>query len=281
VLAQDPLFHQIKQKYNWHYKIAQKLYKIFCEEFDIPYSNEEASWVAIYLYKNTINEEEKTYKAYLICGTGRGFSKLLEQRLANIFPNIVVLETLSSFYLLKKQNLNEADIIISTIELPDLPVPVVKVSSFLGRRDIQLINQILEYGTTVESLSFSTGDFEIGYKIGDGEKEDTSLNQEHANIFANIFLELYNVLVNLPEEYEINQDKLLGMTIHMIIALPRYFASEEIEQDEELVKEVIDIETQHKTLSREMNLFLNSVESKIGVGIPYTERYALYQYILN
>jgi len=240
-IEKNPLFYQIKQKYKKHYQLAQKIYTLFCKAFEIPYSDDEASLIAIYLYKNSINEDEKIYKAYLVCGSGRGFSKLLEQRLSNIFPNIVVLETLSSFYLLKRQNINDADLIISTIDLPDLSVPVVKVSSFLGRRDIQLINQILEYGTTTHSLSLSTDVIDV-YETGYEDLEEInniSFNKDQATIFTNIFLEFYNMLVNLPEKYEINQDKLLGVSIHLIIALPRYFDSENIVEDQSLVDEVM------------------------------------------
>src|SRR5699024_3592522 len=97
----NPLFYQIKQKYQDHYLFAQNIYKIFCDEFNMVYSDDEASLIAIYLYKNTNNKDIKKIKAYLVCGSGRGFSKLIEQRLSNIFPNITVLETLSSFYLLR------------------------------------------------------------------------------------------------------------------------------------------------------------------------------------
>lgn len=276
----NPLFYQIKQKYDEHFQYAKEVYSIFCNFFDIPYSDDEASLIAIYLYKNTINSDKKVYKAYLVCGSGRGFSKLLEQRLSNIFPNIVVLESLSSFYLLKKQNISEVDLIISTIDLPELSVPVVKVTSFLGRRDVQLIDQILEYGMNTQSLSFSADDQETSYILSE-EINNNSLNREQTKIFTNIFLRFYNMLVNLPEEYQINQDRLLGITIHLIIALPRYFDSENVIEDQSLVDEVVKIEVEHKTLAREMNLFLNKIETELGVGIPYSERYALYQYILN
>jgi len=280
----NPLFYQIKQKYKDHYQVAQKIYNIFCEVFEIPYSDDEASLITIYLYKNTVYKDKKIYKAYLVCGSGRGFSKLLEQRLSNIFPNIFVLETLSSFYLLKKQNINEVDLIISTIDLPKLSVPAVKVSSFLGRKDIQLINQILEYGTTTHSISLSTDiteAYETNYKVLEKINKNKTLNKEQAIIFSNIFLDFYNMLVNLPEEYLMNQDKLLGISIHLVIALPRYFDSESVVEDQNLVDEVEKIEMKNKSLSREMNIFLNKVEKEIGVGIPYSERYALYQYILN
>src|SRR5699024_916006 len=140
-------------------------------------------------------------------------------------PNIIILERLSSLHLLKKQDISKADLIISTIDLPDKGVPVVKISSFLGRRDIQLINQVLDYGTASTDLSIirddssdlSNNSFEQLLDQG----KLTSLNKEHAVTFSNIILDLYSTMVNLPDIYDINQEKLLGISIHLIIALPR------------------------------------------------------------
>src|SRR5699024_6885731 len=109
----------------------------------------------------------------------------------------------------------------------------------------------------------------------------TSLNKEHAVTFSNIILDLYSTMVNLPDIYDINQEKLLGISIHLIIALPRYFDGEGLEGDAEIVEEVMQIERTHQVLAREMEAFLSRIELTIGKGIPYMERYALYQYILN
>src|SRR5699024_5103463 len=159
------------------------------------YSDDEASLIAIYLYKNTNNKDIKKIKAYLVCGSGRGFSKLIEQRLSNIFPNITVLETLSSFYLLRKQNINEVDLIISTINLPDLNVPVVKISSFLGQKDIELISQVLEYGTTTQTVSFSQNEDNIvSERLYPKFDKNLKLTKEQISAFTNIFMEFYNIL---------------------------------------------------------------------------------------
>lgn len=285
-LKQNPLFHQVKQKYHTHYRMAQSIYRVFCQAYDIDYSDNEASLIAIYLYKNAIEDQNRHYYAYLVCGTGRGFSKLLETRLANIFPNIQILEVLSSYQLLKQQKVTQADLIISTIDLGEQPVPVVKITSFLGRKDIQLINQVLEYGTSSPSISFMQQEdqaseaLSVAFQVSKMHHE-AELSQAQAITFSNIMLDLYSTLVNLPEEYQINQEKMLGISIHLIIALPRYFEAESIVEDQEIIDEVMAIEKQHKVIASEMDLFLSRIERTIGKGIPYMERYALYQYILN
>lgn len=286
VFAPNPLFYQIKQKYNAHYKIAQLIYSEFADAFSIDYSDNEASLIAIYLYKNTIQIEDKKYRAYLVCGTGRGFSKLIETRLSSIFPEIIILDTLSSFHLLKKQKIIKAELIITTVPLPEQSVPVVKISSFLGRKDIQLINQVLDYGVTSNSLLLNTADQKNHDVLMAKEHElnkESPISQQSATIFSNILLELYSFMVELPKEYKVNQEQLLGITIHLTMALPRYFDSEDGAgyEKEEIVEEVLRIEKDHPVLAKQMDSFLNIIENNIDKGIPYIERYALYQYILN
>lgn len=284
-LTPNPLFHQVKQKYRQHYQMAQLIYRLFSKAYGIDYSDNEASLLAIYLYKNSQDLEQKTYTAYLVCGTGRGFSKLLETRLHNIFPNVEVMESLSSYHLLKQSNLAKVDLIISTISLPESDIPVVKISSFLGRKDIQSINQVLEYGTTASDLPFASEEIPVLNPSPTYQTtltgQESPLLKENALTFSNILLDLYSTMVSLPDGYQINQEKLLGISIHLIIALPRYFEAESIEHNQEIVDEVIAIEKKHKALAREMNAFLNRVEQTLGQGIPYMERYALYQYILT
>ena len=284
-LTPNPLFHQVKQKYSDHYQMAQVIYHLFADEYQLDYSDNEASLLAIYLYKNSQDVEHKTYTAYLVCGTGRGFSKLLETRLGNIFPNIEVLESLSSYHLLKKSKLAKVDLIISTITLPEGDIPVVKISSFLGRQDIQAISQVLEYGTSANELALASEEIPV---LAPSPTYQTTLTgqelpllKENALTFSNILLDLYSTMVSLPDGYQINQEKLLGISIHLIIALPRYFEAEALEFNQEIVDEVIAIEKTHKALARDMNAFLNRVEQTLGHGIPYMERYALYQYILT
>ena len=105
--------------------------------------------------------------------------------------------------------------------------------------------------------------------------------KEIALIFSDIFLELINMMVDLPPEYRVSQEKILGITIHLIIALPRYYDDDLIETEIELIEEVKKIEKENPELHKVMSVFLSNTEKLLGVGIPYSERYALYKYIIN
>lgn len=274
----NPLFYQIKQNYQEYFSVAKVLYTFFCDEFQLPYSENEVSYLTIYLYKNISLKNEKSYSIYIVCGTGRGFSKLLETRIKNIFDNIEVIACISSFHLLQKQELSKADFLISTIDLPDMDVPVIKISSFLGKDDIQNIQRLVDYGAQFSVLplpqkdSLPSKDFSI---------QGANLIQKNAVIFSDLFLRLFTLMMDLPADYNTNQDKILGITIHLIIALPRYYDSDFVDADQDLVNEVLRIEKKHPVVAKKMKEFLETIENSIGKGIPFEERYALYQYIVN
>lgn len=273
----NPLFHQIKQNYREYFRVAIALYRIFCKELEVPFSEDEVSYLTIYLYKNALQNQEKKYSIFLVCGTGRGFSKLLSKRLLNIFDNLKIIDCLSSFQLVKDYAHSKADFVISTVTIPDIGIPVVKISSFLGQEDIYKIQQFMEYGVQASSVPLlKKSDSHTSY----GLSMESSLSEKNASAFSQLFLNLFNLMVDLPLEYKISQEKILGITIHTIIALPRYYKSDFMD-DEDLVEEVLQIEKEHPVLARKMSEFLDTVETIIKKGVPYGERYALYQYILN
>ncbi|WP_440896589.1 BglG family transcription antiterminator [Amphibacillus sp. Q70] len=274
----NPLFYQIKRNYQEYFSIAKELCILFCDEFQLSFSENKVSYLTIYLYKNISLKVKRPYYVYVVCGTGRGFSKLIQTRISNKFENIEIIDTLSSFRLLQQKELSKADFIISTISLPETDIPVVKISSFLGTEDIDKIQRVLDYGTQFSILPLPQSKDRI---MDESSEVSSHLSKEGTVAFSNTLLKLFSMMVDLPAEYNIDQEKILGLTMHLVIALPRYFESDSTDDDQELVEEVIEIEKKHPVVAKEIKHYLESVEEMIGKGISYGERYAMYQYIIN
>lgn len=274
----NPLFYQIKQNYKQYYSIAKELYVFFSDEFQMPLSENEVSYLTIYLYKNMSMKVEKKYYVYVVCGTGRGFSKLLENRISNIFENLEIIDTLSSFHLLQQKEVSKADFIISTIHLSDIEIPVIKISSFLGKEDIDQIHRFLDYGAQFSLLPLPQNESHFSRDAKEGNRKLTKADTE---TFSNALLYLFQMMVDLPSEYDINQEKILGITMHLVIALPRYYEADSTDDDKELIKEVMKIEKEHPVVAKVVTEYLEMIENIVGKGIPYGERYAMYQYIIN
>lgn len=272
----NPLLLQIKHKYKSFFILSEMIYTYFCNQFTLNYSESEASYLTLYLVKNVKKTKLLKMNTLIVCGSGRGASKLIESKVKEIYPNIKVVDTISSFQLINNKNLDDIDFIISTIYLSDVSIPVVQVTSLMSNNDIAKVSNLLD----VQGNNVSVPD---SNKIMNGitaKKNLHELNKSNANLYSNIVMHLLETLISLPEKYIINQDKLLGITIHFLIALPRYFSNEE-ENNYELIDEVKKIETQNIELARRIDKFLSEAEEMLGVVINYSERYAIYQYILN
>lgn len=82
-------------------------------------------------------------KVIVICATGLGSAQMLKNRLENEFSNSLSIESVISYYQLNGEMLKDIDLIISTIDISTTfySVPVVNVSVFLNKEDIDLINK--------------------------------------------------------------------------------------------------------------------------------------------
>lgn len=267
----NPLLIDIKANYPEYFKIASEAYSILQKNMNLDYSESEISYIAIYLYKNHKEKNNKEYKVMTVCGTGRGLAKLLQTRLENTFKNIRVVRNLSSFHFISSKDLNDIDFIVSTVSLPKVHKDVIVVSSFLGRRDLRAIREYIEYGDSIKSIPFRVEN--------DIKLKNSSENLIFAKTYSNIFLKLYDTILNLPEEYSVHEDKVLGITIHLILAIPRII-NEEVE-NEDFTNELIKIENENPRVSNVFNEFFIYVEKTLNVKIASQEKYAFYQYILS
>ncbi len=269
-LVSEQALSHIKNQYADYYKIAENLFSIFSKDFEIKYIENEINYLAIYLYKNRIEKTNKTYKVLTVCGTGHGLSALIKSRIENNFKNIKIVKSVSSFEVLSQFELSEIDFIISTVKLNIKDVKIINVSSLITRDDIIEIENYLNYGASYEAIPF-VHDFEF---INNGNLiHDISCN------YSKMILKLYDLILELPPNYKVNSETILGVTMHLIIALPRLLETPKF-QDKELDLEVITIENNHPILKRVLHDFFNYIQVLFPVLMTSQEKYAFYQYFL-
>lgn len=267
---ENPLLLEIKNDYPLYFNIASGAYKIFMEDMNLAYSESEVSYIAIYLYKNNKGKQNKKYRVVTVCGTGRGLAKLLQTRLENAFNNIEIVNNLSSYHFISNKEINNVDFIVSTVDLPTVNKDVIVVSSFLGRSDIRKIREYIDYGNTVQSIPFKA--------VEETNVKSSSIYRNMAKEYSDIFLKLYDLILEIPDEYKVNEEKMLGLTIHLIIAIPRIIDHEP--DNLELLEELSKIEKNHNKVSKVLERFFSYLEKKLNVKLNIQEKYAFYQYIV-
>lgn len=266
----NPLLEDIKINYPNYYEVATNGYEIFRKEMNLDYSESEISYIAIYIYKSHKEKNEKNYNVITVCGTGRGLAKLLQTRLENTFNNITVTKNLFSYHFISDNELKNVDFIVSTVKLPKLNKDVILVSSFLGKNDVRKIRDYIDYGNSIASVPFK---YENSSEVIINE-----MDANFPNIYSNIFLKLYDSILDLPEEYNIKEEKMLGMTIHLIIAMPRIVNEEPENLD--FLQEIINLEKEHPKVAKILNDFFTYLEKLLKIKLVAQEKYAFYQYIL-
>lgn len=284
-LEDNLVLTEIKSKYTKIFMIAKKALVLFEKKFDIKMDETEISYVAIYIYKNLISTKKKALKVYVACATGKGLSNLLTTRIQNIFPQLEIIGQTSVYGLSKIDE--EVDFIISTVNLPNIKIPVVKVSIVLADEDIKRIQEFINLGSVADKVPIQQTTFHesnkldpfnlMDTKVGIGRKE---LN-DVSNIMSKLTLTLLEYLAMVSELVHLNSSVLLGVVIHMNMAIPRWFASDDSEFDEEVEKGYERIIKEHNDIYMIMEKFFELVEKSLLITISRRERYAFYMYILS
>lgn len=279
------VINEIKNKYSYFYNIAKKCSDILQKDFKFSFNDTETCYIAIYLYKNCIEKNLIKKNVLLVCATGKGLSHLLSMRVENVFPTIKIIEQTSPFHISNIDNKN-IDFIISTIPLNITNIPIIKISRILSSEDIKRIQEFLDYGKLIDEIPLNDES-----NASFNSKLDPFLIQEldfininvneisyYSTVVSKLILTLLEYTSKFPDEYKLNQDTLLCLTIHMCMAIPRWYNFEEPNEND--ILEYKKICKNHNVVFEIMEKFFLLVEKSLKISISIKERIAFFLYIL-
>lgn len=280
------VIREVKEHYPYFYELAKKCVMIIERNFEIRFSETEICYVGIYLYKNCSEKVNSRKNVILVCATGKGLAHLLALRLENVFPMINIAGQRSPYQISRLREDKEIDFIISTIPLNMTKIPVVKISRILSTEDIKRIQEFLDYGNLVDEIplqdrataSFiSKADpFSIETERGRVKVDNLAAS---ATVISKLILTLLEYTSKFPEKYRMEQDALLGLIIHMNMAVPRWFQKGETD-DTENEDDYLRIAEKHSTVFEIMEKFFSLVENTLKISIPIRERLPFFLYII-
>lgn len=274
------ILDEIKNKYKQYFELAQTLSMIFEKHFQRTLSETEVSYIAIYLYKNRI-ETHGQKKVIVVCSTGRGLSTLLVTRIKHVFPQLEVVAQMSFYQLESLRLLEDIDFVISTIPIEQSIYPVLQISNILSSNDIAKIHHFINDDMSAKVLKrYSMTNYfdDIKDKL---PREKSELIQMYSQIISEVTLSLIELTTEISDQYPMSYDSILGLTIHLVMAIPRWFETKEIE-DEFAVNRMYEyIELSHPDLVKTLNAFFSTIEDSLYISISNEERLAFYQYILR
>ena len=140
IKIKNSMYEEIKNEFPYMYEVTNQIMNKIIEKYKMKkISKYEISYLTIYF--QAILESRKTIKnVIVVCSSGFGTSYLLKNRIQKIFPELDVKNVLSVNDLKNNYNLDNIDLIISTIHLKNVSKPVAYVSSVLNEEDVKLLS---------------------------------------------------------------------------------------------------------------------------------------------
>ncbi|MGB9812892.1 MAG: BglG family transcription antiterminator [Thermovenabulum sp.] len=142
----NPILKEIKESFTDIYEACRKSIKEIENISGFLINEDEIGYIAIHFgasIERMKMSEERTFNAYVVCGTGIGTAEFLTLRLKKEFRNLNILGTASIHNVREVVFARPVDLIISTMSLQIEDVPVVHVSPILSEKDIENIKKVL------------------------------------------------------------------------------------------------------------------------------------------
>jgi len=144
----NPMLPQIQKKYAKLFTITKKAIAEIEQKLGTELSEDEIGYLTIYLGAAIERKKARLLKkmrVILVCENGMGTSQLLSIMLKNRMPYLEI-QQIVSVHDLNQQNLNELDLIISTISLEiQENIAILHVSPILSEAEIQVIEKQIRY----------------------------------------------------------------------------------------------------------------------------------------
>ncbi|MCH4889526.1 transcription antiterminator [Acidaminobacter sp. JC074] len=144
VEIKNPLLEEMKVRYPLYFNSVSKAVKILEKHLQVLIPDDEIAYLTMHFAAavESIKKNASSYwKVAIVCSTGIGSSKLLEARIKKQYKNMIIQSVLSSIEL-KKQDLSEIDLIISTVKV-EVNKPIVVVSPLLLEEDMRRVENVL------------------------------------------------------------------------------------------------------------------------------------------
>ncbi|MGB9679101.1 MAG: BglG family transcription antiterminator [Thermoanaerobacteraceae bacterium] len=201
----NPLINDIKAKYSKLFKYSKEIAKVLEDKlYNISIPEDEIGYIAMHFGAafERMNDNKTKFNIIVVCASGIGTSRMLMSKL-KMFPQLNIVDTVSSIKLNNIKEREDIDLIVSTIPLELHDKKVVIVNPLLLDEDIQKLKKALG------------NEFYVKYIEKDKEKAvNKSVNTLHiAQYGYNILETCKNVLFG--EVIDTSPEKIIDYLLRM------------------------------------------------------------------
>lgn len=224
---ENPLLEEIRQHYGELLTLTIK----HLSQMPIFQSYEitESEWAYLTIHLTAAVERyhnDQKARVLVICATGLGSSQMIKNRLEREFGSKILIDKVISYYEIADQDLDQIDLIISSINLPNVihHTPIVYVSVFVGEEDIKKINHELSGFTPAHCTTSNTSE-------ADDAKKAKQIALIQQCFRPELFIQLEQastkekILDQLIERLELVEQKPLKEAFHQQLRLRESYSS--------------------------------------------------------
>lgn len=146
--TENPFTSQIKNEFSLTFNVIWVVLSEYEQELGISFNEDEIAFLTMY-FQAAIERARMNRKILIVCQMGIATSELLINRIKNVLPSLDTFEV-ASVAELEQMNLDDYDLIISTIKVDFPKKDVILVSPFLTKEDIERIKHS-EFLPTVDN----------------------------------------------------------------------------------------------------------------------------------
>ncbi|GAA0352859.1 BglG family transcription antiterminator [Bacillus horti] len=207
----NPLLPQIKADYAVLFSIIRDGVGQHFPDLDVP--DEEIGYLVLHFGSALMgNREKEPVHALIICSSGIGTSKMLATRLQQEIPEIENPRNVSLFEA-SRLDLDEYDLIISTVHSPELPEHYILVNPILTKEEIAHIKDKIRVQERKGILGLKSSE---RFRGGQGKEQFLSSLEEMHGYTQAILTLLKHLLVHEIRSVQSSTDVISAAVDHLI-----------------------------------------------------------------
>lgn len=147
--VQNHLKEEIIELYPDIYKKTKNAVTVLETILNRSVSDDETAYLAFHfgsavIRLNYLKNKQRIVKIGVVCGSGIGVSSLLSSRLKNIFKERIKVKTFSND-IDKYNEFKETDFLVTTFDLENIEIPVIKVDAIIKNEQLDKISELIDY----------------------------------------------------------------------------------------------------------------------------------------
>ena len=187
ILIKNSLLDNIKQEFPVLFNLLQLVMENFKDDLKIEVTDDEIGFLLVHI-QNIIENQKQIKNILVVCPHGLVISRLITNKIRDLLPLYNVIETID-IDRVSSVKLDSVDFIISTADIKNIDIPVVRVSPIISNTDVKNIMSFYQDLVLNSKNTYSTNYHYLNNYIDEKYLYD-SFNEDKETIFKYVIDDL-------------------------------------------------------------------------------------------